>query len=210
MDIVPLIKGIIIGFAVAAPVGPVGILCIQKTLEKGRWAGFVSGFGAATADAIYGAVAVFGVTSISNLLDEHRFALHIVGGALLLYFGFKIFNRKLELPKRNVSGKIEIDLVKDAKNYVSTFFLTMTNPTTIASFAIVFAGFGIANSSVSYIPATLSVLGIFIGSTLWWLFLSEAVGKMREIFGDRILHKINEGTAFIIIALGILSFLSLM
>src|SRR5437868_4032436 len=101
MNLVPLIKGAVIGFIVSVPVGPVWLLCMRRTIEKGRWAGFISGLGAAAADALYGGIAVFGIASVSRLLSQYSFALHILGGCVLLYFGIKMYHRKVETDKDN-------------------------------------------------------------------------------------------------------------
>src|SRR3989338_2198821 len=132
-----LLKGLILGFLIAAPVGPIGVLCIQRTLTKGRISGFVSGLGAATADAFYGAVAAFGLVIISNFLIEQQFILRLVGGVFFLYIGIKSFYSK---PKEvDTDTKINAGLAKD---YISTVFLTVTNPMTIISFTALFAGVG--------------------------------------------------------------------
>src|SRR5690349_8522723 len=123
-----LIKGLIIGFSIAAPVGPIGILCIRRTLEHGRFIGFVSGLGAATADGVYGLIAGLGLTVITNFLIGQQWWLQIIGGAFLCYLGVKIFFSK----PSNTSAKAEGD--KPFTAYVSTLFLTITNPVTILSF----------------------------------------------------------------------------
>ncbi|NTW61001.1 MAG: LysE family transporter, partial [Nitrospirae bacterium] len=158
MDTVFLLKGLIIGFVIAAPVGPIGVLCARRTLMHGRRAGFFSGMGAATADAIYGFIAAFGLTFISAVLVDHQFTFRLVGGGLLLYLGVKAFLarpvKKTDLPRsaRHYAGM-----------YTSTFFLTLTNPMTILSFAAVFAGFGLAGTKGSILSAGVLILGVFLG-----------------------------------------------
>jgi len=162
-------KGLIIGFSIAAPVGPIGILCIRRTLEYGRFVGFVSGLGAATADALYGLMAGLGLTIISNFLLGQQWYLQIIGSIFLCYLGVKIF---ISTPSQD-SAKAKGN--KPFKAYISTFLLTITNPVTILSFIAVFSGLGMnSNDTTSF--GFLLVLGVFLGSALWWLLLSSIAG----------------------------------
>ena len=127
------LKGLILGLLISVPVGPIGVLCIKRTLEKGRISGLVSGLGAATADGLYGAVAAFGLVLISNFLINQRLALGLVGGCLLIYIGLKSFYRNpSDIRIVNSENKT---LLKD---YLSTFFLTVINPSTIIFFTAFF------------------------------------------------------------------------
>src|SRR3954469_17033456 len=147
------LRGLAIGFSIAAPVGPIGILCIQRTLLKGRSSGFVSGLGAATADAAYGCVAGFGLMIISNFLTSQQSALRWVGGLFLCYLGVKTFLRQ---PAVDAASATSVNLLSD---YTSTFFLTVTNPATILSFAAVFAGLGLGAAQHEAPAALLLVAG---------------------------------------------------
>lgn len=204
MDTVFFLKGLIIGFVIAAPVGPIGVLCARRTLMHGRRAGFFSGMGAATADAIYGFIAAFGLTFISAFLVDHEFTLRLVGGGLLLYLGAKAFLarpvKKTDLPRsaRHYAGM-----------YTSTFFLTLTNPMTILSFAAVFAGFGLAGTKGSILSAGVVILGVFLGSAVWWLFLVGLFSLYRRRFQAHQLVWVNRIAGTIITASGILALLSL-
>jgi len=177
MEQVFFLKGIMIGFVIAAPVGPIGVLCARRTLLHGRRAGFFSGMGAATADSIYGFIAAFGLTFISDLLAAHQILLRLAGGAILVVLGVRAFAaqpvKKNELPRsaRHYAGM-----------YSSTFFLTLTNPMTIFSFAAVFAGFGLAGIRGSAQSSGILVLGVFLGSALWWLFLVS----LFSLYGRRV------------------------
>jgi threonine/homoserine/homoserine lactone efflux protein len=198
------IKGLIIGFVIAAPVGPIGVLCARRTLMHGRKAGFFSGMGAATADAIYGFIAAFGLTFISNLLVEHQSLLRLVGGTILVFMGVKAFRampvKKTDLPRsaRHYAGM-----------YSSTFFLTLTNPMTIFSFAAVFAGFGLAGTKGSILSAGVLIIGVFLGSALWWLFLVALFSLYRRRFETHQLLWVNRVSGAIIAASGVLALLSL-
>lgn len=199
MDCNYLIKGLIIGFSIAAPVGPIGILCIRRTLAEGLIFGLITGLGAATADGIYGCIAGFGLTFISSLLIDHQIWLRLVGGVFLCYLGIKTF---LTMPhERAVSAKAN-GLVGA---YASTFFLTLTNPMTILSFAAIFAGLGVANPSGNYLSAGMLVLGVFVGSALWWLILSGSVGVFRERFNHSRLRWVNRISGVIIVGFGLFS-----
>jgi threonine/homoserine/homoserine lactone efflux protein len=204
MDTVFFLKGLIIGFVIAAPVGPIGVLCARRTLMHGRRAGFFSGMGAATADAIYGFIAAFGLTFISAFLVGHQSSLRLVGGGLLLYLGVKAFLakpvKKTDLPRsaRHYAGM-----------YTSTFFLTLTNPMTILSFAAVFAGFGLAGTRGSVLSAGVLILGVFLGSAVWWLFLVGLFSLYRKRFQAHQLVWVNRISGTIIAASGILALLSL-
>ena len=203
MDTSFLLRGLILGFSIAAPVGPIGVLCIRRTLAEGRASGFVSGLGAATADAVYASIAGFGLTYISNLLISQYDWLRIIGGAFLCYLGLKIM---LARPAEHASAARAGGL---ARAYASTFFLTLTNPTTILSFAAVFAGFGVARTGGNYASAAVLVLGVFIGSALWWLTLSGGVGVLRARFNPRGLRWVNRISGLIIGALGVLALLGI-
>ncbi len=204
MDIPFLLRGIIIGFSIAAPVGPIGVLCIRRTLSDGRSYGLVSGLGAASADAIYGAVAGFGLTFISNFLVSQQMWLRIIGGLFLFYLGVKTLLAKpaqdAALVKKNNRGLIGA--------YASTFFLTVTNPMTIISFAAIFAGLGLASSEANYISATILISGVFIGSAAWWFILSLGVGLFRERFTNYGLQWVNRVSGVIIAGFGLFAFIS--
>ena len=203
MDTSLLLRGLIIGFLIAAPVGPIGVLCIRRTLADGRAAGLVSGLGAATADAIYGCVAGFGLTFISSLLISQQAWLQLIGGVFLCYLGFRTF---LSQPAERAASAGGIGLIGA---YVSTLLLTLTNPATILSFVLVFAGVGLVSADVSYAAAALLVLGVFCGSALWWLLLSGGVGLLRSRFDARALRWVNRISGGVIVAFGLLALLSL-
>lgn len=203
MDISFLFQGLIIGFSIAAPVGPIGLLCIRRTLTGGHISGFVSGLGAATADALYGFVAGFGLTLISSILLNQQVSLRLIGGAFLCYLGLKTFVSTPAEQGAPIKGKGLMGA------YASTFFLTLTNPITILSFAGVFAGLGVGSTGRDYISAGTLVTGVFIGSALWWLILSMGVSWFQKKFNPQGLHWINRISGLIIIGFGLLAFLSL-
>jgi threonine/homoserine/homoserine lactone efflux protein len=194
-----LLKGIIIGFSIAAPVGPIGILCIRRTLAEGQIIGFISGLGAATADALYGCVAAFSLTFISNFLVSQQVWFRLIGGMFLCYLGVKTF---LSQPSEKPASASHIGLLS---SYGSTFFLTLTNPMTILSFAAIFAGLGLANTGGDYPSAGLTVLGVFIGSACWWLILSGSISLFRTQLQLSGLRWVNRISAVIITIFGIIA-----
>jgi threonine/homoserine/homoserine lactone efflux protein len=193
------LRGLIIGFSIAAPVGPIGILCIRRTLAEGRASGFFSGLGAATADALYGCVAGFGLTVISAFLVDQRVWIQLIGGVFLLALGVKTLRSAPSGHAVAASGK---GLVA---SYVSTFFLTITNPMTILSFAGIFAALGVADTGGDLSAAGLLVLGVFIGSAAWWLMLSAGVGLMRERLTSRMLGWTNRLSGLVLVVFGALA-----
>jgi threonine/homoserine/homoserine lactone efflux protein len=197
------LRGLIIGFSIAAPVGPIGVLCIRRTLAEGRTFGFVSGLGAATADAIYGCIAAFGLTFISRILLSQLVWFRLVGGLFLCYLGLKTF---LARPSERAASTKGNGLIGA---YASTFFLTLTNPMTILSFAAIFAGLGVASARGNYFSAGLLVFGVFLGSTLWWLSLSSGVSIFRTKFNPHGLRWVNRISGIIITGFGLLALISL-
>ncbi len=197
------IKGLIIGFSLAIPVGPIGLLLIRRTLTRGRMSGLVSGIGAATADGLYGAVAGFGLTLLSNFLFKHSVVLRLMGGVFLCYLGSRIF---LSKPREKATKGSEEGLVGD---YISTLFLTLTNPLTILSFAAIFAASGVVVVPGEYYGTAMLILGVFSGSSLWWIILSGLVsffhGKL-DTDGILVLNKISGA---LIATFGVMIFVSL-
>jgi threonine/homoserine/homoserine lactone efflux protein len=203
MELGLLLKGLLIGFSIAAPVGPIGVLCIRRTLAHGRAAGLASGLGAASADAVYGCIAAFGLTFISGLLISQQSWLKLLGGAFLCYLGIRTL---LAQPAERAAAAGGLGL---AGAYTSTFFLTLTNPTTILSFVAVFAGLGLASMGGDYAAAAMLVLGVFAGSALWWLLLSGGVGLFRARFDTRVMRWVNRISGAVITAFGLLALISL-
>jgi len=198
------LKGLIIGLSIAVPVGPIGILCIRRTLVQGRIPGILSGLGAATADALYGAMAGFGLTFLSNFLIGHWIWLRLIGGGLLCVIGAKTFLSKPAEP----GAFVERNSLWSA--YLSTFFLTLTNPMTILFFAAVFAGLGLVSESDHYLSAGILVSGVFIGSAMWWLILSGFTGFLQRLFNIKGLQWLNRISGLIIMGFGLFAFFGLL
>lgn len=192
------VKSLWIGLAIAAPVGPIGLLVIQRTLRHGRVVGLVTGLGAAVADAVYGAIGAFGVTSLIQVLQAARVPLALAGGAFLLWLAWRTWRSALPAQAAAVAERPGL-----AGAFAGTFVLTLSNPATILSFIAVFGtlgatlGGGAGGSTVApMVPASPMtpwpmVAGVLLGSALWWLLLSAAVGALRSRFDARAMRVVN-------------------
>ncbi len=203
MEFIILFKGIFIGFAMAVPVGPIGIICIRKTLTEGRMRGFVIGLGAATADFFYGCVAAFGLTFISNTLISQKVWIRLVGGVLLLYLGIRTFRAKPKDPKAHINSSGIF------KSYLTTVLLTLTNPLSVFAFLAVFAALGLGSDLGNFSAAAL-VVGVFIGSSLWFLSLSSGVILFRKKLDMGGLRWVNRIAGILIIISGVIIMVSLL
>lgn len=190
------LKGIAVGIVIAIPVGPVGILCIRRTIFDGKLAGLVSGLGAATADAVFGILAAFGVSVVSNLLLGYRDWLRLAGGVFLLYVGATAL---WAAPRVGPPPRQRDTLLRD---YASTFALTLTNPITIIVFVGIFAGIGLSGREATLGRAAALVLGVWVGSLLWWLAVIFGAGLFIGAFGQRHLAWINRASGGILLLSG--------
>ena len=210
------LKGLIVGFALAAPVGPIAALCVQRTIAR-RWAaGFASGLGAAVADALYGLIAAFGATFISEfLISEHEW-LQRVGGVILILLGMRLILKRVEPretvaldEKANVSGNGRVNGEAQGKRrgltgyFFATLVLTLTNPMTFVAFAAVFATMGLGATRGHSILTLELVAGVFAGSALWWTILTALAHAVRHHFDFRKLAVVNRATGVFVIAVGI-------
>ncbi len=198
-------KGILMGLAIAAPVGPIGLLCIRRTLAQGRQIGLASGCGAATADACYVMVAAFGLSAFADLLVSNTLCLQAIGGLFLCYLGLKTafssafsagpsalldaqsdtLSSSSSLPSASPSASAKDTLAA----YTTTLALTLTNPATILSFIAIFAGLGITQSD--YLQSITLVFGVFSGSLLWWLVLVSGAAYLRGRLTPQRLARFN-------------------
>jgi threonine/homoserine/homoserine lactone efflux protein len=194
-----LSKGFMAGLAIAVPVGPVNVLCASRTLRKGRLSGLISGFGAATADALYGAIAGFSITFLIDFLEREEFWIRVIGGLLLVGIGVMYFCKKAQavsLPSEDGAA---------GSDYSSTLLLTLTNPTTVLSFLAVLAGLGMAGHRLWWLTFLL-VAGIFCGSMLWWVTLVLMVNRFRDRFDQRAIRTLNRIAGLAIGGFGIVTF----
>lgn len=197
MEFTFFLKGIAIGFVMAIPIGPIGIMCIRKTLTEGRLSGLIIGLGAATADLFYGCVAAFGLTIISDTLNSQRIWIRIVGGALLFFLGIKTFRAQPKDPKLKISGSGRL------RSYFTVVVLTLTNPLTIFAFIAVFAAFGLGDG-LSFFSAIVLVAGVFIGSCLWFFSLTSGTIIFRKKLDLVGLKWVNKIAGILIIISGLI------
>ncbi|HRX71567.1 MAG: LysE family transporter [Candidatus Competibacteraceae bacterium] len=197
-------KGMLIGLAIAAPMGPTGLLCIQRTLTRGRWSGILSGLGAASADALYGGIAGFGLASLSGLLLAWRVELQVFGGLFLLCLGWQTWQAS-PVAKQFRVRPTRAGLMGD---YFSTLALTATNPVTILAFVGIFTGLGLAAVGQDFIAAGVLVFGVFAGSLLWWLLLAGGIGLMRGRLSPQVLRWINHVSGLLIGGCGVWALLA--
>jgi threonine/homoserine/homoserine lactone efflux protein len=193
-----LLKGMMVGIVIAVPVGPVGVLCIRRTILDGRLAGLFSGLGAATADSFFGIIAGFGLTVISDSLLYYQDWLRIGAAGFLLYVGITALMS--EPTARNRSGNDPEGLFGD---FASTFVLTITNPVTILSFIAIFGAIGFAGEEATLPHAAMLVAGVWLGSFFWWVGLVAGAGFLRMTFQRQHLVWINRGSGGFLVAAGV-------
>ena len=202
MKISFLFKGLIIGLAITTPVGPIGILCVNRTLSGGRASGFASGLGAVTADGFYSAVAAYGLTLVANIFTGHEVWFRTIGGCFLLFLGGRIFFLK---PSEELMSPDKRNLIAD---YFSALLLNLTNPVTIVAFIAVFAGLGLGTMGKNLFSATMMVTGVVLGSTSGWAILSVITNRMRLSFRPGSLKVINRVSGSIIFGFAAAAFAS--
>jgi len=202
----PLRTGFIIGFSVAAPVGPIALLIMRRSLNEGRLSGFVSGLGAATADLVCGLVAALGISAFTALIASHHAALQLVGGLFMIWLGVHAFKAKdpttatqRPLHERNLFLA-----------YIFTFLLTMANPLTLLAMMGIVAATGIGGPAYSHLDTVILGGGIFLGSATWWLLLSNLAGWLGRTLGHRVLHVINMIAGTLIVGFGAWQLVSLL
>jgi len=196
------LKGLVVGFAIAAPVGPIGILCIRRTLQFGRLSGFFSGLGAALADCTYGCMATLGLPLLLNFFLEGQLWFRLIGGLFLVFLGVRTYVAKV-----GENSSIRVTHKTLLSDFFSTFFLTLTNPMTVIAFLAIFAIFGIASAGkVSSVIVLVS--GIFFGSACWWFLLSEGVTFFRKKIGTQMMLWINRIAGILLVLLGLLAAMS--
>lgn len=208
-------RGLLFGLAIAAPVGPIGVLCIRRTLEMGQIVGLVSGLGAATADGFYGCIAGFGLTVVADFLTEQAFWFRIVGGLFLCYLGVTTFlakpaSLKIQVDELSASDPPQKAISATSSRsllgaYASTLALTITNPATIFTFVSIFSGLGIVESGQDYATSGVLVAGVFLGSALWWLLLSGTVNLLRSQVTPNKMRWLNRASGTVIVVFGVVA-----
>lgn len=204
MDLSLFFKGFLVGVIISAPIGPVGALCIQRTMNRGKLSGILSGFGAAAGDSIFALIAVFGLSYISGLLNDKEAWFRIIGGIILLYFGLRVY-----LSKPGDCSEQE-NKANHFGTFGSAFLLTISNPLVILSIVAIFAVLGIVNPSFNYPSTALLIIGVFSGAVSLWLFTCHFLANYRTRIGQRGVVRINKVTGLFILACSGYAFLSLM
>ena len=203
MEMGVFFKGIVIGVVIAMPVGPVGTLCVQRTITQGKINGFLTGLGATTADVVFGLIAAFGLTVVSNFLIDQQEWIRLVGGIIICLIGVQVFS--LETQKKI----IPITSPNPLNAFGSAFLIAITNPITIITFVVMFAGLGLVGSNSQYGPATLTVFGVFVGSGLIWLSVWGMSLIFRERFEFGRMKWINKIAGIVILVFGVSTLISL-
>jgi threonine/homoserine/homoserine lactone efflux protein len=197
-----IIQGVLIGCVVAVPVGPLGLLCINRALALGALCGLLSGLGIASADALAALIVALGVSFVSGFFTDHQTILRLAGGVFLCYLGWRIYRTKPkeQAPPSNVNGLLNA--------YGTAFFVAFSNPATILSFIAIYAGWHVPSLHGRYFAAALLALGVFIGSALWWVSLFIAMTAYRGKFSLRALGWVHRVSGVLILGFGIVVLLS--
>lgn len=197
------LKGLLVGLTVAAPVGPIALLCMRRSIAEGRLSGLVTGLGAATADALCGIVAALGITAVSAFVIEQREWLQLFGGLFMVVFGVLFIRAKPPVAAEATGAVAPADRIKLSTAYFSTVVLTLSNPMTILGFAGVFAGAGFATDTGSPWAAVVIVTGVFLGSAAWWIFLSAAASHFGRYLQTGGMRVVNVVSGALILAFGL-------
>ncbi|HJE88866.1 LysE family translocator [Rikenella microfusus] len=198
------LQGLLVGFLASVPLGPIGVICIQRTLSGTHKSGFFSGLGAATADTIFATLAVFSLSFLTDFMELHKHWFTAIGGILIIVLGFSIFYKRVKRPSQRRQTRSSL-----LSDYLSILFLTLTNPAYILVFITLFAALGISSEGHHTAVNLLLILGVLIGAACWWFTLTYAVSKLRRRFRLRHLWWINKITGAVIIAFGMLLVLSI-
>ena len=195
--------GCIIGFLASVPLGPIGVLCVQRTLTKKFLGGYVSALGAAVADTIFATVALFAISFIMPYINAHKFTITLIGGFIIMFMGFKIFMSKISRTgqiKQNRQSKFSL-----MKDFLSVFFMTISNPAYISIFLVLFASFSINGDDMDPSQQFATIFGVFIGASLWWFVLTFSISLVREKFKPMHIFYFNKVAGVVIFIIGILA-----
>ncbi len=200
-----LIKGTIVGYVASIPVGPIAILCIQRTLSKGRLSGFISGLGASTADTFLSIIAGLGLSFIIDFINNYTYLFKFFGGALVIYIGLRIFFKN---PVRQYKAK-RMQQPKLTRDYITSLILTLSNPLNIFLYLAVFTAFNVVREAQTIQHFISIFIGVFVGTAGWWYTLTSVVSKYHNNFNIKNLWWLNKISGFIIIILGFITLISI-
>jgi threonine/homoserine/homoserine lactone efflux protein len=196
VDLSNFIQGIIIGLTLAVPIGPISLLCIQRTIAEGRLHGIVSGLGVSTADSFYAAITVLGLTVISSLIIAHQYLFRSIAGIILILIGIRVF---MLVPSGLNQKSVHEPYLKD---YLSMVGIAIANPMTLVFFLVILPGFGVIIQESAFVPAAEFVAGVFFGSAVWWIILCGSVGSVRSRISVKNLALINRISGVLISCFG--------
>ncbi len=199
-----ILKGILIGLITGMPLGPIGAVCLRATLTNGVIYGLISGVGSAVADSIYAIIAAVGMGFVARFILENKVYLHFGGGLILITFGIHMYVSK----QKSLETKRNIDSGTLFKAFISTFFLALANPATIFSFVVVFTSSNISHTTKVPFAKFFLILGVFIGSMLWWLFLVICASKLESKFTVKNVNGLNKVLGAMVILSGSIMFLN--
>lgn len=198
-----LIKGIIVGICASIPLGPVGILCIQKTLSKGKVSGLITGLGTAVADNLFASIALLSLSFVDGLLTTYRDWVFIGGGVFVVIYGITLVRKN---PIKQVRRPKEFKSSHFLPDFASSFFMTISNPGALLLLIGIFAVMGVdLNATKTGIVVALILLGVFIGSSIWWFTLTSIINHFRNKFRLRQLLLVNRIAGIVIVVLGLIS-----
>lgn len=197
MDQDLFIQGIIIGLTIAVPVGPISLVCIHRTVANGRLHGIISGFGVATSDSLYAAVAFLGLTAVSGLIIDHQSVFRLVAGVALVLIGIQVFRSVPAVVSDGTNPKSYI------RDYLSLFMIAAANPLTIIFFITILPGFGVMAHGTTLVAAIPFVAGVFLGSVVWWIILCGSLGSVRSRLSIENLRRINQISGILIACFGV-------
>lgn len=202
MQLKIFIEGILIGILASIPLGPIGVLCVQRTLSRGRMSGFVSGMGAALSDLVYAAFAVFSLSLVVGFVEDKILYIQILGVIIMVFMGLRIYfsNPAVQLRKQNNQK------TKLFQDFISTFLYTIANPLVVFFFVTLFAAFNVVESTHTFLNQIIVIVGVYLGACSWWFILTSVVNLFRSKINLRRLYLINRIAGATIIILGIVAF----
>ncbi len=202
MQLKIFIEGILIGILASIPLGPIGVLCVQRTLSRGRMSGFVSGMGAALSDLVYVAFAVLSLSLVVGFVEDKILYIQILGVIIMVFMGLRIYfsNPAVQLRKQNNQK------TKLLQDFISTFLYTIANPLVVFFFVTLFAAFNVVESTHTFLNQIIVIVGVYIGACSWWFILTSVVNLFRSKINLRRLYLINRIAGATIVVLGVVAF----
>ena len=198
-----ILKGFLIGILVSAPMGPIGMLCVQRTLNRGRLHGFATGLGAMVSDIIYATITLTGISFAENFLNKHEAVIQIVGSVVLIYFGYRVFNNN---PLKSNNHQIIKNETRYTKDFLTSFALTLSNAAILLIFITLFARFHYNPTEDGIHMLGIALGTIALGAITWWFFLTLLIGHLSKHFSRRSLILLNRVIGIVLIIIGSIGF----